>query len=704
MAKIPMGNFGQGATTAPVAHTRVSGQGLDAVSRAVGDLASTGMQLASRYQHQQDEEAEGLARAKAANAQLDYELQVDNATRTMEDDVATGSVPYAEAQNRYQEAIGKIEVPTIAGLPEPLQLAYSRGIERTKAGGAQTMERAVRSARRADFKGQFDAALDKLGKISGMPGADISAVIERARAFAPLAQQAGLDQAVVSKRLQDFSDAAWTTQATQRAIFGREDAGQLKQLEHDLSAGDGYYADKLDPEKRNALLSQVMIRQQSLQDRAERTADRADAKAQRVLDQIDRQIASGVPGTPDMWTSWAGVFTDASGEMKQQFNERVLSEREVQEVLRMPADRQAAYLQAADAELMTKGGTVTRKQNLDRTRAAVESAQKQLKETPLLFNASREGGEVEPLKLEALADPTSAWEVGAQLQERAATIDAMRKRYGSDVQMAVLLPQEAKALAETMKKATATQQVDMLAQLRTATMDDKVFSAVMQQLSPDEPVVAYAGTLPPRMSKVAITMLEGNRLLQGKGDNKFPLPPEKEFRDEFARITGSNDKVNGMFAGNPEAANTAMQAVRAYYTGQSSAEGDHSGEVDTERLQEAITAALGEVANVNGKSPVLVPLGMSSDEFEDRAEQAFIQAARAAGYPEYVVNNFERYGLTQVGGRTYVVTQGRDLLKDSDGQSLVIIIGSNSGSNSPSIPSKPTKEQRAERSMIQGMR
>ncbi|WP_132862778.1 hypothetical protein [Stenotrophomonas sp. ATCM1_4] len=687
MAKIPMGNFGQGATTAPVAHTRVSGQGLDAVSRAVGDLANTGMQLASRYQHQQDEEAEGLARAKAANAQLDYELQVDNATRTMEDDVATGAVPYGEAMGRYRDAVGKIEVPVIEGLAEPLQLAYTRGIERTQAGGAQSMERVVRTARRADFKGQFDAALDKLGKISGMPGADISAVIDRARAFAPLAQQAGLDQAVVSKRLQDFSDAAWTTQATQRAIFGREDAGQLKQLELDLSAADGYYADKLDPEKRNALLSQVMTRQQTLADRAERAADRADAKGQRVLDQIDRQIASGVPGTPEMWTSWAGVFTDASPELKAQFNERVQSEREVQEVLRMPADKQAAYLQAADAELMAKGGTVTRKQNLDRTRTAIEAAQKQMQETPLLFNASREGGEVEPLKLETLASPADAWELGAQLQERAATIDAMRKRYGQSVQMAVLLPQEVKVLGDTMKQSTSKQQAEMLGQLRTAVQDDTVFNAVMQQLAPEQPVTAYAGMLATKerasvtlqkhtfsanltagARDVAATMLEGNRLLQGKGDNKFPLPPERDFREAFTSATGA------LFAGRAGAADVAMQAVRAYYTGQSAAEGDHSGEVDPKRLQQAITASLGEVADVNGNGEVLAPWGMSADTFEDEAEAAFLQAARSAQLPDSVTDNFGAYGLRQISERNFYVTRGREFLSDKEGKPLIITI------------------------------
>lgn len=687
MARIPTGNFGQGATTAPVAHTRVSGQGLDSVSRAVGDLANTGMQFASRYQHQQDEEADGLARAKAANAQLDYELQVDNATRTMEDDVATGAVPYGEALGRYRDAVGKIEVPVIEGLAEPLQLAYARGIERTQAGGAQSMERVVRTARRADFKGQFDAALDKLGKISGMPGADIGSVIERARAFAPLAQQAGLDQGVVSKRLQDFSDAAWTTQATQRAIFGREDVGQLKQLEHDLSASDGYYADKLDPEKRNALLSQVLTRQQTLADKADRMADKADAKGQRVLDQIDRQIASGVPGTPEMWTSWAGVFTDASPELRAQFNERVESEREVQDVLRMPADKQAAYLQAADAELMAKGGTVTRKQNLDRIRTAIETAQKQLQETPLLFNASREGGEVEPLKMEALASPADAWEVGAQLQERAATIDAMRKRYGQGVQMAVLLPQEVKVLGDSMKQATSKQQTEMLGQLRTAVQDDKVFNAVMQQLAPEQPVVAYAGMLATKerasvtlqkhtfsanvtagARDVAATMLEGNRLLQGKGDNKFPLPPERDFREAFTGATGA------LFAGRPGAADVAMQAVRAYYTGQSSADGDHSGEVDPKRLQQAVTAALGEVADVNGNGEVLAPWGMSADTFEDEAELAFDRAAKAQGLPENVANNFGAYGLRQINERNFYVTRGREFLTDKDGKPVTITI------------------------------
>ncbi len=687
MARIDIGQFGQGGGTAPLVRSRVSGAGVGEVAQAVGQLGGVAAQLGASMAAEEAREAEGLARAKAANAQLDYELQVGDVQRKLEDDVATGTVPYAEAPSRYQEAVGKIEKPAVAGLTPDLQLAYDRGLQRTVTAGQLGVDRVARTAKRADFRGQFDAALDKLGKIAGMPGADIAAVNQRAQAFAPLAKQAGLSDAAVSKALQDFYDRTWTSQATQRAIFAREDPAALKTLETDLSSSDGFYADKLDPEKRNALLSQVMTRQQTLQDRAERAADRIDAKAQRVLGQIDRQIASAVPATPEMWTAWADSMKGASPDVRAEFDQRVAEEKEVQKVLRMPTAQQQTYLQKAEAELSTAGGTVQRKENLARTRSAIEAAQKQLDETPLLFNASREGGEVEPLNLAALASPADAWEVGAQLQNRAATIDSMRKRYGSQVQMAVLLPQEVQALSEQLKQGTSTQQAQMLAQLRTATMDDKVFNAAMKQLAPEQPVVAYAGMLATReraqvtLQKhwfkddeaasgrdVAATMLEGNRLLQGKGDSKFPLPPEKEFRDQFTRDTGA------LFAGRPGAADVAMQAVRAYYTGQSAADGDHSAEVNSDRMKKAITAALGEVVDVNGRGEVLAPWGMGSDTFEDQAEQAFTESARAAGLPDTVVGSFSKYGLRQQSERSYYVTRGREFLTTKDGKPLTITI------------------------------
>ena len=63
---------------------------------------------------------------------------------------------------------------------------------------------------------------------------------------------------------------------------------------------------------------------------------RRESRAEKVIGEIDRQIASGVPATADMWTAWGDKVkgTAYEGEMKQRLEE----EAEVQKVLRLPVD------------------------------------------------------------------------------------------------------------------------------------------------------------------------------------------------------------------------------------------------------------------------------------------------------------------------------------------------------------------------------
>ncbi|HFF6210895.1 TPA: hypothetical protein ACGCHH_000820 [Stenotrophomonas maltophilia] len=697
MAKIPTGGFGRGAGQASVIQTRVGPAGVGEVAQAVGELGQAGMQIADRAQRQQEvelrrqkEEAETVARARALNAQLDYEIEVQDATLQTEDAITTGSMDYRKAGEDFTQRVSQIKAPDIDGLAPEAKLAYDRGIQRTARTGELKVRRAVQTAQRGELRSQVTAGIDKLGKIAGMPDADIDAINLRGEQLVTtMGLQAGLDDNTRAKMLQDFKDRNWTSQATQRAIFARENPEALAKLEHDLSASDGYYADKLDAEKRNALLAQVTTRQQTLLDRAERAQDRLDAKGDRVLAQMERQIASGVPSPPDQMAKWADTVKGTAAEAE--FQSMVEQEKTVQQVLRLAPDQQQTFVQNLEAKLMTEGGTVAQKANLDRLKNALQANQQQLLDAPLLYNASREGGTVEPLKVQALASPADAWEVGAQLNDRMATIQSMRKRWGSQVPERLLLPQEVKVLADTLKEKTAKDQTAMLGQLRTAVMDDKVFNKVMQQLAPDEPVVALAGMLATKerasttlathwfkpnktagARDVAATMLEGNRLLQGKGDRQFPVPPDAQFRSAF------NDVTKEVFAGRPGAADVAMQAVRAYYTGKAAADGDVSGTVDSDRLSEAISASLGSVVDVNGQGKVLAPWGMSATDFEDRAEAAFIAAARQAGLPESTVNGFGAFGLVQQGENTFFVKGGMSFLNGKDGSPLVIRIDGSS--------------------------
>ncbi|KAK6697199.1 hypothetical protein SNK04_014287 [Fusarium graminearum] len=602
-------------------------------SGAVANLGQTGMAVADRAQTVVDQEArrqkqqdETLARAKALNAQLDYEMAVQDATLQTEDSLATGGLDHRQAGQEYSSR-------------------WSRSSGRRAAhAGQMKVQRAVQTAQRADLRNQVTAGLDKLGKIAGMPGADIDAVNLRAdELVGGLGRSSGLDDAASGKLLQDFKDRNWTTHATQQAIFNREDPAGLAKLEHDLSAADGFYANKLDPEKRNALLSQVVTRQQTLLDRAERAQDRLDAKGQRVIDQIDRQIASGVPATPDMWAKWADTVKGTSTAVE--FQERVEQEKVVQGVLRLGPDQQQAFVQQEEAKLLSAGGTVAQKANLDRLKNAVEANQKQLLDAPLLYNAARE------VRIPGI--PADAWEIGSQLNDRMATIQGMRKRWGTQVQERLLLPQEVKVFADTLKNSTAVQQTAMLEPVvayagMLATKERASVTTAKHWFSPNETVGAR---------DVSATMLEGNRILQQKGDIKFPIPPDKDFRTAFTDATGQ------LFAGRPGAADVAMQA---------------SGQVDSTRMRQAIRASLGEVVDINGRGEVLAPWGMSEGDFEDRAEAAFTTAARAAGLPDSTVGNFGAFGLAQSGENTFFVKSGMSYLYKKDGTPLMIRIDGSS--------------------------
>ncbi|KAK6697501.1 hypothetical protein SNK04_014073 [Fusarium graminearum] len=105
-------------------------------------------------------------------------------------------------------------------------------------------------------------------------------------------------------------------------------------------------------------------------------------------------------------------------------------------------------------------------------------------------------------------------------------------------------------------------------------------------------------------------MLEGNRILQQKGDIKFPIPP-----DRISGLRSPTRQGNSLL---PGAADVAMGCPRLL-PGKSSAEGDQSGQVDSTRMRQAIRASLGEVVDINGRGEVLAPWGMSEGDFEDRA-------------------------------------------------------------------------------------
>jgi hypothetical protein len=679
MAKIPTGNFGFDAPqpSAPADTTPIA-RGLQAVAGGLEDI------------HQRlAEDKLKQARSDAAQAYLDHELATKTAAQDVADQLQTGQLKPEDARAAYEKVTNAIPKAEVA-LPLPEKQNLDRQLQRLTAASAIDVTRAADATQRAIGKANFAAGLDKLAKLGSFPGANIDEINSRAGAFAETGVAAGIPKDLVDKTVQDFKDKNWLNHATQRAMESADNLDALNSLQHDLTAADGYYVGKLDTDKRNAVLRSVLNDKAQIEARLEHHADRREARAQVAMNEIDRQIASGVPATAAMWANWSTEIDGTS--QSDAFKQSVKDEQQMQDVLRQPIDAQVKFAQDAEQKLMAGGGNLRQAANLTRMKDTVTHNVQLLQQAPLVFNANRTGEQVQPIDPSALADPNSP-QLASQLRDRAITLDAMRSEYGDAVPMRLLLPQEAQTLGALLQGASAAESGQLFGRLRNAAGSDAAYQSLMQQIAPDAPVKALAGQLAARQNPlvlehnwirddvytnstdVANTMLAGESILHPPkatagqdGTPKLslylPSGASTALQDRFQNVVGS------VFAQRPAAAELAFQAVQAYYVGKAAQSGRLAADakdIDERTVREAVRAVLGNVVDYNGRGEVLAPWGMEALAFEDAA-----QGALRTALPEATREQLSQVGLLNRTETTYYVTRGRTPMQDGKGNPLVI--------------------------------
>jgi hypothetical protein len=675
MAQIPMGSFGQATVVPRPNRSSVDLSGTEAEGRAIAQLGQTGMQIADQALRQQkaerdraEDEAAALARAKAANSVLDHELQTRGIVEGVQAEIADGSLDWRKAEEAFQTRTSSLQAPEISDLDPVAAEQFKGGLRRNSEQARLQVRTLVGGARRSEFKTQFETGLDTLGKIAGGPGADIEAINAKAEAFAPLARAAGVDGATISAKIQAFKDRNWTNQATNRLIAARGDMASIDALERDLTADDGFYAGKLDTERRNAILSQLTTEKTRLENAQRAEADKRESVAQRAINAMEAQLATGVPAPLEQRLAWLEQVRGTTFEA--QAGQYVEMEKQSQALLKMAPAQQRTFLQQMQAEQQTKGATVDQQRLYAGLKSASDARIKMLREQPLQHFALNTGATIAPLDVQALASG-DVGKVQAQIAERMNILATQRKQYGGEAGSQPLLPQEATMLASALKDAPPTKALDLFGALSTAFADPAAYSAAMQQISPGNPVRAVAGTLYAKQREttlvssglfsgavkansgdIARTLLVGERVLapakpgEAKGA-PFPMPPPKQLSTAF------ESQVGTAFRGNPGAYEMALQSVRAYYAGKASESGDVSGEIDEKLVGEAVRAVIGEPVEING-ADVFPPWGMSADDFQDKIEQNWqgVSGALPASYSR----DFDDYTLQQIGdGRYYVI-------------------------------------------------
>jgi hypothetical protein len=683
--KIELGNFGYSRTEV------VTPADKSQVSEALG---SAGLRI-SAAERQAQENREAFQRAGAANSFAKYQLDLETVANGVEQDMATGAVPWDKANEEFVGRASKLPAPQDK-LDNPIDRENQRaGISHATERTRQSLAPSIFQARQRTGASQFDSFLDTQAKRAIEPGANIDQINASADAFAVNARVYGLPENVLTAKVQAFKDSNWYNSALQRVVESDGNLPALKGILHELTNDKGAYAGKLDPQKRASLQAAVQNQIEHIELRAQASLDRRDARGERAVAQIERQISSGIPATAEMWAGWGDTIKGTSSE--KDFNELVSSEQEIQGVLRKPVADQVRLVQEKEAALLQGGGTVAQGSNVARLKNAVDSNVKLLTQNPVVFGEERLGDKNQPLDFQALTSEQGQHETAAILQERAARVRALGKQFQAPVPMRPLLPQEAKQLGDALNSASPQQASVIFGALSDASGSPDVFRGMMQQVAPDSPVRALAGMLAAKQRDlvmtshwykpddlvasrdVAATMLEGDRLLNrsstakaedGKAQTKLVLPETKLLQDRFANEVGT------AFAGRPQAAEVAFQAMQAYYAGRVAQTGkiaSGTDDVDGDLVREAVRATLGNVVDFNGRGDVIAPWGMAEEDFNDRAVHAYEAERKRRGLPEATDADRSLLGLTNAGAEgIYGLTVGRRLLLDDAGRPVTL--------------------------------
>lgn len=268
---------------------------------------------------------------------------------------------------------------------------------------------------------------------------------------------------------------------------------------------------------------------------------------------------------------------------------------------------------------------------------------------------------------------------GKSISLRASQIGDMSRAYGTP--LTFFSKEEKDQIGQFMKNAPVSQQTIFLDTIKKSTGGGRVYMTALQQISENAPSAAVAGILMDKPGGViaqanwfnpditvspitaANTILEGSAARRGAKDIKgMQLPKENDMRLQFS------DMVKDAFAGDAQGASMAYEIAKDYYAGVMAKKGNVSSELDNDVWKQAINVATGGVHDYNGMGHVLLPWGMSADQFDKQVNQAWQTQVTGAG----VKAPPGQYGLQSHGDSQYLVKLGSGYLLKSDGTPVIL--------------------------------
>ncbi|EBX4396423.1 hypothetical protein CC831_17055 [Salmonella enterica subsp. enterica serovar Newport] len=338
----------------------------------------------------------------------------------------------------------------------------------------------------------------------------------------------------------------------------------------------------------------------------------------------------------------------------------------------MPTSSITAYVnQLKPTPEQTGEGYASRAALYDNVVTAANQVIKQRQADPIQFSLS--SGQSKPI------DMTNQNNFGQSIALRASQAAELSKSYGTP--LTFFSKEEASQIGTFFRDAPVSQQSAYLDTIRQSTGGGQVYMAALQQISTNAPSAAVAGILMDKPGGIvaekswfspdvnvspesaAQTILSGSAARRGTKDAKgIAMPKDTELLPDFTDI------VKDAFAGDANGASMAYEIAKDYYAGVMAKKGVVSGEVDADTWKQAINVATGGVHDYNGMGSVLLPWGMSADQFDKQVDQAWKSQVIDAG----IKAPPGQYGLQSYGDSQYLVKLGTGYFLKQDGTPVVI--------------------------------
>ena len=319
----------------------------------------------------------------------------------------------------------------------------------------------------------------------------------------------------------------------------------------------------------------------------------------------------------------------------------------------------------------TGEGYAARAQTYDAVVSAASTVLAQRKADPIQFSLS--SGQTKPI------DMTNQNNFGQTIALRASQAVDLAKSYGTP--LTFFSKEEANQIGAFFRDAPVSQQTAYLDTIRQSTGGGQVYMSALQQISTNAPSAAVAGILMDKPGGMvaeknwfnpdvsvspetaAQTILSGAAARKGTDDAKgIPMPKDNDLRLEFS------DMVKDAFAGDAQGASMAYEIAKDYYAGVMAKKGVVSGEIDSDTWKQAVNVATGGVHDYNGMGSVLLPWGISAEQFDKQVDQAWKTQVTGAG----IKAPPGQYGLQSYGDSQYLVKLGTGYLLKDDGTPVVI--------------------------------